>query len=187
MDPRNGLGCLGLMNQYCDSLYAPGADGNLVIKKRKGTPIYILQGKTANGLNQVFHELAKSKLRNQNSFPKDFLAVLKAHHYFQKLEDLLERKPFSNMNMTDRVESTELESDVDYIWGLSIKDTLILRLSNKFPEYPSLSEDAIPPELAMMKDWNVKFCSLKFLTRSGRIIRTGKKYLHLLKNCARFS
>jgi len=148
IEPHTGLGCLGLINQYCDSLYAPGADGNLVIEKRKGTPIYILQGKTANGLNQVFFELAKSKLRNREIFPKDFLAVLKAHHYFQKLEDLLDRKPFATMNMTDRVESTELESDVEYLWTLSIKDTLITRISRKFPEYPSLSEDAIPPEIS---------------------------------------
>ena len=147
IDPRSTQGCLGLMNQYCDSLYAPGAEGNLVIQQRKGTPIYILQGKTANGLNQVFYELAKSKIRNRDYFPPDFFAVLKAHRYFQKLEDFLERKPFASMNLTDRVESTELENDVDYLWSLAIKDTLIMRISKKFPAYPTYSEDVVPPEI----------------------------------------
>jgi hypothetical protein len=148
IEPYRGQGCLGLMNHYCDSLYAPGADGNIVIQKRAGKPIYILQGKTANGLNQVFYELAKSKLRNREYFPKDFYAILKAHRYFQKLEDLIERKPFLTMNVMDRMESTELESDVDYLWALSIKDTLIARVSKKFPEYPTLAEDLISPEIS---------------------------------------
>jgi hypothetical protein len=147
VDPRSNQGCLGLMNQYCDSLYAPGAEGNIVIQQRKGTPIYILQGKTANGLNQVFSELAKSKIRNREHFPPDFLAVLKAHNYFRKLEDLLERKPFVSMNLTDRVESTELENDVDYLWGLAIKDTMVMRISKKYPAYPSYAEDLVPPEI----------------------------------------
>ena len=144
---HSGEGCLNLLNQYCDSLYAPGAEGNLVIHKRAGTPIYILQGKTANGLNQVFSELAKSKIRNRAYFPFDFRSVLNAHHYFQKVEDLLERKPFANMTLTDRLESTELEADVDHLWNLSLKDTLLMRTANKFPEFPKLADDSIPPEI----------------------------------------
>jgi hypothetical protein len=148
LDGHTGQGCLGLLNSYCDSLYAPGADGNLVIHKRKGTPIYILQGKTANGLNQVFYELAKSKIRNRDFLPVDFAAILKAHRYFQKIEDLLERKAYKSMNMIDRLESNELEADVDYIWNLSVKDTLAMRISKKFPDYPTISEDLMPPEIS---------------------------------------
>ncbi len=147
-DVNTPTGCLNLMNGYCDSLYAPGADGNIVINKRKGSPIYILQGKTKNGLNQVYYELAKSKLRNREYLPKDFYSVLKAHRYFQKLDDLIDRKPYSTMNMMDRIDAAELESDVDYIWNLALKDTLITRISNQFPEYPKLSEDLIPPEIS---------------------------------------
>ena len=148
LDGHAKAGCLGLVNDYCDSLYAPGAEGNLIINKRKGKPIYILQGKTKNGLNQVFFELAKSKMRNREFLPKDFHSVLKAHRYFQKLEDLLERKPYSTMNLIDRIDSAELESDVDYLWSLALKDTLITRISNQFPEFPKLSEESIPPEIA---------------------------------------
>lgn len=148
LDPSSkNHGCLGMMNKYCDSLYAPGADGNLVIQKRKGTPIYILQGKTSNGLHQVFYELAKSKIRNREYFPTDFFAVLKAHRYFQKLEELIDRKAISTMSMIDRIESNELESDVEYIWTVAIRDTLMTRVSKKFPDFPKLSEDSVTPEI----------------------------------------
>jgi hypothetical protein len=149
LDPSaKNHGCLGMMNQYCDSLYAPGADGNLIIQKRKGTPIYILQGKTSNGLHQVFYELAKSKIRNREFFPTDFYAILRAHRYFQKLEELIDRKAITTMSMIDRIESNELESDVEYLWGVAIRDTLMTRVSKKFPDFPKLSDESITPEIS---------------------------------------
>jgi hypothetical protein len=193
IESSNGQGCLGLLNQYCDSLYAPGAEGNLIINKRRGTPIYILQGKTVNGLNQVFYELAKSKIRNKDYFPADFLAVLKAHRYFQKVEDLLERKPYKSMNMTDRLESSELESDVDYIWSLSVRDTLMMRISKKFPEYPTISEDLLPPEITHFEKTERRILlsqishatwkdhpNWKKVTSAFELLR--KNYLHVIAN-----
>ena len=140
-------GCLEMIDDYCDSLYTPGSEGNLIIHKKKGTPIHILQGKTRNGLHQVFAELAQSKIRNQEYFPKDFLTILRAHRYFQRLENILHREPFERMNLTDRIEAAEDEAEADHIWTLAIKDALILRLTARFPEYPKTPYDLQPPEM----------------------------------------
>jgi hypothetical protein len=136
-----------MIHEYCDSLYQPGTDGNLIIQKRKGSPIYVLQGKTKNGFRQVFFELALAKIRNKSALPKDFLAVLVAHRYFERLEDLIHREPFEKMNLIDRLDAHEEESDVSYIWNLSIRDTLITRMSNRFPEYPRTPTELQPPEV----------------------------------------
>jgi hypothetical protein len=140
-------GCLSMLDQYCDSLYSPGSEGNLVIHQKKGTPIYVLQGKTKNGLHQVFYELARSKIRNRDLLPKDFLKILKSHRYFDKLETLIHREPFEKMSMNDRVEANDLEYEVEHIWNTAIKDALIIRLTVYFPEFPQTPNELQSPEI----------------------------------------
>ncbi|MBU6154704.1 MAG: hypothetical protein KGP28_10420 [Bdellovibrionales bacterium] len=141
-------GCLSLMSHYCDSLYSPGSEGNLIIKQQKGNPIYILQGKTRNGLHHVFYELSRSKIRNRERLPRDFLSILKAHQYFERLDDLIHREPFEKMSLMDRIEANETERLVEHIWNLAISDTLIIRLSNRFPDFPTIPASLLPPEMA---------------------------------------
>ncbi len=51
------------------------------------------------------------------------------------------------MSLIDRMDSNELEADVDYIWGVAIKDTLLTRISTQFPEFPKTSDDLQSPEM----------------------------------------
>jgi hypothetical protein len=140
-------GCMSLMSQYCDSLYSPGSEGNLIIHKQKGTPIYVLQGKTLNGLHHVFYELSRSKIRNRDRLPADFLSILKAHRYFERLDSLIHREPFEKMSLMDRIEANEVEQEVEHLWNLAISDTLIIRLSNRFPEFPRIPATLLSPEM----------------------------------------
>jgi hypothetical protein len=140
-------GCLSLMSQYCDSLYSPGSEGNLIIHKQKGTPIYVLQGKTRNGLHHVYYELSRSKIRNRERLPADFLSILRAHRYFERLDSLIHREPFEKMSLMDRIEANEVEQEVEHLWNLSISDTLIIRLSNRFPEFPRIPSTLLSPEM----------------------------------------
>ncbi len=141
------IGCLSLMSQYCNSLYAPGSEGNLIIHQQKGTPIYVLQGKTRNGLHHVFYELSRSKIRNRDRLPGDFLSILRAHRYFERLENLIHREPFEKMSLMDRLEANEVEQEVEHLWNLAISDTLIIRLSNRFPEFPRIPASLLSPEM----------------------------------------
>jgi hypothetical protein len=140
-------GCLSMLNDYCDSLYRPGVEGNLIIQKKKGSPLTILQGKTRNGFRQVFVEFARSKLRNRSYLPADLQLILNAHQYFSRLDDLLQRTPFENMTLMDRVRAHEEESGIAHTWDLAIRDTLIIRMSKRFPEYSKTPSDLQPPEV----------------------------------------
>ncbi len=140
-------GCLALMSQYCDSLYGPESEGNLIIQQQRGGPIYILQGKTRNGLHHVYHELSRSKIRNRERLPRDFYFILKAHRYFETLDSLIHREPFEKMSLMDRIEANEVEHRVEHLWNLALSDTLITRLTNRFPEFPRIPASLLPPEM----------------------------------------
>jgi hypothetical protein len=140
-------GCLSMLNEYCDSLYQPGVEGNLIIQKKKGGSLRVLQGKTLNGFRQVFVEFARSKLRNRRHLPPDLQLILNAHQYFERLEQLLNRTPFERMTLMDRVEAHEEESGISHTWDLAIRDTLIIRMSRRFREYAQTPADLQPPEV----------------------------------------
>jgi hypothetical protein len=140
-------GCLSMLNEYCDSLYQPGVEGNLIIQKKKGGSLRVLQGKTLNGFRQVFVEFARSKLRNRRHLPPDLQLILNAHQYFERLEQLLNRTPFEHMTLMDRVEAHEEESGISHTWDLAIRDTLIIRMSRRFQEYARTPADLQPPEV----------------------------------------
>jgi len=150
MDQNSAPGCLSMMNQYCNSLYHPDHNGNMVIPT-KDAAIFIRQGKTLNDLNQTYYELAQSKIRNQKILPHDFSSILHAHHYFIKLEDFIHRKPLEAMNLMDRMETMEQQSEVENLWYLAINETLLLRVTNQFPNYPKIPEDLTPPEISHFK------------------------------------
>ena len=118
-----------------------------MISIKKGNPIFIRQGKTTNDLNQVYYELAQSKIRNQKNLPSDFASILHAHHYFQKLEDLIHRKPREAMSLIDRMEGMEQQAEVEGLWNTAIDEALLLRVTQHFPSYPQIRDDLTPPEM----------------------------------------
>jgi len=140
-------GCLSMLDQYCDSLYSPGAEGNLILHQKTGIPITVLQGKRKNGIRHVYYELAGSKIRNKEFFPKDFYSILKAHRYFERLDALIHHEPYERMNLTDRIEANEAEYEVEHLWTIAIKDTLILRMAERYPDSIRTPSDLQPPEV----------------------------------------
>ncbi|NDG85766.1 MAG: hypothetical protein EBX52_12120 [Proteobacteria bacterium] len=137
-----------MLDQYCDSLYRPGAEGNLEIHQRKGNPIKVLQGKRKNGIRHVYYELARSRIRNKEHLPRDFLSILKSHRYFEKLDALIHHEPFERMSLTDRIEANEIEAEVDHIWNQAIKTSVFLRMSGRYPNHFKTPSDLKPPEVA---------------------------------------
>ncbi len=147
LDQASNPGCLTMMNHYCNSLYQPGHDGNLMLSTKTGVPIFIRQGKTQNDLKQVYYELAQSKIKNQKSLPSDFASILRAHNYFQKTEDFIHQKPREFMNLIDRMESMEQLSELDHLWKMAIEEALLMRTAHQFPSYPQITDDLTPPEM----------------------------------------
>jgi len=51
------------------------------------------------------------------------------------------------MTLMDRIEANEVEQQVEHVWNLAISDTLLIRLTHRFPEFPQIPSDLISPEM----------------------------------------
>ncbi|MBS1970066.1 MAG: hypothetical protein JSU04_07145 [Bdellovibrionales bacterium] len=140
--------CKSMLDYYCNYLYSPVAGGNLEIKRSMATT-RILQGETPNQFSQVFYSYSKAKLQNRDLLPKDFQRVLNRHSYFPKLEGFLQRKPIPKMNLSERLIIEQQDFELGSIWSAAFNETVILRMSKKFPGFHTLPEKLIPLEISL--------------------------------------
>lgn len=140
--------CKALLDSYCGYLYSPEASGNLEIK-RTFDSIKILQGETANQLSQVFFRYAEAKLKSQRNLPRDFHRALVRNNYFAKLRVLIERKPLVQMSLADRIAIDHLAYELNALWSAALNQTVITRMTVKYPGFHRLSEKSIPTELSL--------------------------------------
>ena len=140
--------CKALLDRYCNYLYSPEVLGNLEVKTAQKT-IKVLQGETSNEFSQVFYRYAKAKMQNRRYLPKDFLQALQRRWYFDKTESLLNRKPRGQMTKLERMESDQLEYELQYIWSVALNETVLARINMKYPNFHRLSERLIPIELKL--------------------------------------
>lgn len=140
--------CKSMLDSYCNYLYSPMAAGNLEIKRSNATT-KILQGETANQFSQVFYSYSQAKLQNKNLLPKDFQRILIRHSYFQKLEGFLRRKPLPQMSLSDRLIMEQQNFELGSVWSAAFNETVIMRMSKKFPGFHALPEKLIPHEISL--------------------------------------
>lgn len=140
--------CKALLDKYCNYLYSPETLGNIQVKGAKQSTM-VLQGDTHNGFSQVYYRYARAKLRNRRFLPKDFYASLQSRRYFEKMEEFLERKPRYEMNKSQRLLSDELDYKLNYLWMISINETILNRMGLLYPGFHRLSERLIPIELQL--------------------------------------
>lgn len=140
--------CKAMMDSYCNALYSPEAQGNLEVDQGR-FKIEVLQGETLNEFSQVFYRYSKAKLRSRSSLPDDFRATLERASYFTKLRSYLERSPRATMSFTDRLSSENLSLELGYIWTAAINETILARMSAKFPGYHKIPEGVMGVELQL--------------------------------------
>jgi hypothetical protein len=140
-------GCKTMMDDYCSHLYSPEASGNLIIDRRR--PIQILRGETSNHLRQVYVKYAQAKIKNRNKLPADFVDRLNHGSYFDKLESFIHRAPISKMTIGDRLHTERLESELAFIWDSALDQTIVLRMSHKYPGYHQIPERQLPIEYSI--------------------------------------
>jgi len=143
-------GCKDMVDDYCSHLYSPEVSGNLLIP-RASRPIQILRGETANQLPQVFVKYSLAKIRNRYKLPTDLQERLNQLSYFEKLVTLIRRTPIGKMSLSDRLYTERLESELDFIWDSAINQTVVIRMSRKFPGYHQISERTMPIEYGLEK------------------------------------
>jgi hypothetical protein len=138
--------CKSLFDSYCNYLYSPEAMGNLEVKRAKSSTT-ILQGETHNEFSQVYYKYSQAKLRNRRALPRDLIAVLQKQAYFEKLKLFIERPPRDRMVVGQRMESEQLNYELDYIWSSAINETVLLRMIKKYPGFHKISDRLVPVEL----------------------------------------
>jgi len=137
-------GCMNMVNSYCSQLYSPGFSGNLLISRKK--PIQILEGDTYNQLSQIYVKYSVAKIRHKNQLPADFLQALNQYSYFDKLDDLLNRKPISAMTVDERLQSEYLEYEISTVWSNALDQAVMLRMNAKYPGYHHITDRLMPIE-----------------------------------------
>lgn len=143
--PKAAPKCKYLLDSYCSQLHSPEAQGNISVKRSKG-PIEIRQGHTENGFTQAYFRYSEAKMRNRYQFPADFRKVLDRSNYFGKLKLFLSRLPRTKMTLSDRLASENSDYELGYIWTAAVNETVILRMTKKFPGYHNLPEKSVPVE-----------------------------------------
>ena len=138
------IGCLNLLNNYCDELYSPEAFGNIRLEREN--PIKILQGDTKNQLSHVFYSYSKAKIKNKNKLPKDFLYFLNQNNYFKKLNSFISKKPIPQMSIEDRFRFELTNYDLGAIWQSSLNNTVLQRMNQKHPGFYKIPPKLIPIE-----------------------------------------
>ena len=146
--PQTAPQCKFLLDEYCNFLYSPEAQGNLEVKLAQ-TPIRILQGDTHNEFSQVFFHYSQAKLRNQKRLPADLKQILNRHAYFEKLRTFLDRRPRMKMTLSQRLTSEASDYELGFIWSMAINETVLLRLSNKVPGYHRIPDKIVPIEFEL--------------------------------------
>lgn len=148
--PQSAPQCKYLLDEYCNYLYSPEAQGNLEVKQAQ-TSIKILQGDTHNEFSQVFFHYSEAKLRNQRIFPADFRQVLLRHNYFEKLRNFLDRRPRSKMTLAQRMSSEASDYELGFIWNAAINETVLARISQKVTGFHRIPDKIVPIEFELEK------------------------------------
>jgi hypothetical protein len=144
------LGCKDMMDRYCSFLYSGESYGNLKIRNETDE-IFVLQGKSPNGLPQVFIRYAQSKLRSRNLFPQDFRRILEYHGYFEKLQSFINHPPRTKMNLQQRLRVEQVDYEIGMIWESAVNETVLVRLEAKYPGFYRLRESELTHDVKIEK------------------------------------
>lgn len=130
VDTKN-IGCKAMVDNYCASLYAKDARGNLQIEDGKRTRI-TLQGKTTNNFDGAAFAYYRARANHRSRLPADLRDALARREFYPKLEKLLTRPSKKNMPLDERIFFSDLENEVDRIWENAIEESIARRLEKRY-------------------------------------------------------
>jgi hypothetical protein len=139
-------GCLAMTQQFCSALYAPENQGELDFGE-PGARYSIRLGHTKNDFSHVDYEFLSSQIESRSQFPLDLKTSLTRREFFKKMKSHLGRNSLEGMSLEKRLQSLREEDEVGFIWTLSLKETLMRRMEERFPGYSGIRENLMPIEL----------------------------------------
>lgn len=146
MAPQEQIGCQAMVQNFCGQLYSPDAQGNLQI--RDTTQSYrTALGSTRNDFDAARYAFHKARLQKRQLLPRDLKASLERREFFSHLSRLLSRPARSKMDIESKFEFEDLESRVDSVWSLAIKETVSRRIERRFPGTFRLKNAEVPQHI----------------------------------------
>jgi hypothetical protein len=138
--------CLNMVQEFCQTLFAPENQGKLAFEM--GDRSYKVNlGQTENDFQQEDFEFLKAKLLGWAKLPREFRDHLSAHDFKAKLQRHLARAARQSMDLRRRMENMRDEEEINSIWNLSFRQTVLGRMERAFPGYARIKEDFMPLEL----------------------------------------
>lgn len=104
-------------------------------------------GDTANDFHQREYEFQRAKLRAWSKLPDEFRDVLSTTNYLERMRTYLSRVSRKKMRLNERISTLREEEEINSIWNVAIRETVLTRMEKKFPGYSQIKEDFLPLEL----------------------------------------
>lgn len=138
--------CLAMVQDFCSTLFSPENQGSLNFSIA-GSNYHIKMGDTPNDFQEDDYEFMKAQLASWNKLPADFRANLEENDYKAKLSKHLKRASRKEMTLKDRIANMRFEEEIDSIWNLAFRETVLTKMENQVPGYAKIKEDFMPLEL----------------------------------------
>ncbi len=138
--------CLNMVQDFCQTLFAPENQGSLKFEI-SDAKYNIKMGETANDFREDDFEFLKAQLQAWPKLPAEFRANLEENSYRAKLGKHLKRSARQQMTLKERIANMRFEEEINSIWNLAFRETVLTKMESHFPGYAKIKEDFMPLEL----------------------------------------
>ncbi len=138
--------CLNMVQDFCQTLFAPENQGSLKFEIGE-SKYHIKLGQTENDFQEPDFEFMKAQLRAWTKLPAEFRENLVENGYKAKLEKHLKRMARTKMDLKDRIANMRNEEEIDSIWKMAFRETVLTKMEKSVPGYAKIKEDFMPLEI----------------------------------------
>lgn len=138
--------CLNMVQDFCQTLFSPENQGSLKFEIA-GSKYHIKKGQTENDFQESDFEFLKAQIEAWPKLPPEFRENLNEHGYRQKLTAHLKRVARNQMDLKARIRNMRDEEEINSIWNLAFRETILTKMENSVPGYAKIKEDFMPLEL----------------------------------------
>lgn len=138
--------CLNMVQDFCQTLFAPENQGSLKFQI-EDSQYNIRLGETENDFQESDFEFLKAQLSSWAKLPSEFRENLIENDYKSKLDRHLKRISRNKMDLKDRIGNMRAEEEIESIWNMAFRETVLTQMEKRVPGYSKIKEDFLPLEL----------------------------------------
>ena len=138
--------CLSMVQDFCQTLFSPQNQGSLKFEIA-GSKFNIRLGETENDFQEADYEFMKAQIKAWNKLPAAFRENLNENDYRQKLQKHLARMARTKMDLKQRISNMRAEEEINSIWNLAFRETVLTKMEASVPGYTKIKEDFMPLEI----------------------------------------